>query len=81
MNAFTFTAKLDQKGRVTIPSQIRKQLDLEKSQKVTLQVKNFEVIKKDVNSLREATEIIEATDKVQSFEYENGILKMRLKDQ
>lgn len=78
---FTFTAKLDQKGRVTVPSQIRKQLDLENNQKVTLQVKNSEVIKKEVDSLREATEIIEATDNVQSFEYENGILKMSLKNQ
>ncbi len=80
MNAFTFSATLDSKGRITVPSRIRKRLNLGKGDEISLSLSSTQVVVEEVGSYREALEFINSLDSVKSFSYEDGVVEVTISD-
>lgn len=76
VGAFTFSATIDSKGRITIPARIRNRLGLEEGDEVSLSLNASRVVVEQVNSYQEALELIEQLDNVQSFSYNEGIVEV-----
>jgi len=79
--AFTkisFSGKIDSKGRITVPSRIRNRLDLEKGDKVSLQLNSSKVVRKSFDSKVEALNYISTLSSVESFSFEDGVLEVVL---
>lgn len=78
MTAFTFSAKLDSKGRVTIPAEIREKFNLQQGDTIQAGVFSFKVETREVESYKEAIEILQEFESVKSFYYEEGTLEVTL---
>lgn len=83
MAAFTpekvsFSGSIDSKGRVTIPARIRNRLGLEKGDQVSLTLNASNVIVEEVDSYREALELIQSLGDVESFSYSYGKVEVVL---
>ena len=80
MDAFTsekvFSAQIDSKGRITIPSEVRNILDLENGDEVTLSLPDTEVKEYTVKGPEEALKIVDETENIKDFEYSAGRLKV-----
>jgi AbrB family looped-hinge helix DNA binding protein len=73
-----FSARLDSKGRITVPSQVRDRFSLEAGDRVSLCVSSPKVLVREVGGRREAIEVVESLDSVKSFSYCSGILEVAL---
>lgn len=67
MDVFTCSVQVDSKGRVTIPSRIRKRLGLETGDSFRITLKNAEIRRKQVSSFEEAKAFVEKFSGVESF--------------
>lgn len=83
MEAFTpvkFSAKLDSKGRVTIPSRVRKKLGLEAGDSLRISVENAEVRREKASSFEEAKAFVEGFSSVESFSFDGEVVEVVLRD-
>lgn len=80
MTAFTFSAKLDTKGRVTIPAEIREQFNLQQGDTIQAGVFSFKVETREVESYKQAVELLQEFESVESFTYTEGILEVILNE-
>lgn len=80
MDGFTskvkFSGKIDSKGRVTIPSEIRNKLGLENGDRVPLVLQSSKVIRKEFNSKQKALNFISDLEGVESFSFDGKVLKV-----
>ena len=79
MAAFTWTSKIDSKGRVTIPARIRNKLNIEEGEKLQLFLKKSKVIRKEFDTFQEALDFLSQLDDVKSFSYDGEILEAILR--
>jgi len=70
VNAFTCSAKIDSKGRITVPSRIRKKLGLEAGDQLRISVENCQIRKKKVSSFEEAKAFVDGFSDVESFSFD-----------
>lgn len=75
---FTFSGKLDSKGRITVPSRIRNRLQLEKGNRISLEIRSDRVVRKEVENEEEALQILSDFESVKSFQYSDGLLEVVL---
>ncbi|MFB6292433.1 MAG: AbrB/MazE/SpoVT family DNA-binding domain-containing protein [Candidatus Nanohaloarchaea archaeon] len=80
MDAFTFTASLDSKGRLTVPASLRRSLSLEEGSRLSVSIENTRKIERQVESFEEAAEIIRQLEDVKSFSYSGSFLEVVLDD-
>ena len=80
MAFISVTARLDDKGRVTIPSEVRNRLNLDQGDQVRLQIETGTVILKDFSSKEKALEYLSEKSEIKSFSFENGVLEVILDD-
>lgn len=73
-----FSARLDSKGRITIPSQIRNRLSLEAGDRVSLCVSSPRVLVREVEDTKEAINLVESLDPIRSFSYCSGTVEVVL---
>jgi bifunctional DNA-binding transcriptional regulator/antitoxin component of YhaV-PrlF toxin-antitoxin module len=78
VTAFTFSAKLDSKGRITIPAEIREQLNLKQEDTIQTGIFSFKIETRNVESYKEAIELLQEFEAVKSFYYEEGTLEVVL---
>lgn len=78
MTAFTFSAQIDSKGRITIPAEIREQFNLQQGDTIQAGVFSSKVETIEVESYKEAIELLQEFESVQSFYYEEGTLEVTL---
>ena len=72
---FTFSAKVDSKGRVTVPSSIRKRLGVEQCDSIRLSIET-DFISREFDSPDEALKFVKELDGVESFSFEDGFLEV-----
>jgi AbrB family looped-hinge helix DNA binding protein len=77
--AFTYTGQLDSKGRVTVPSRIRKKLGLEAGDELRISVENAEVRSKKASSFEEAKAFVESFSDVESFSFDGEQVEVVLR--
>ncbi|MFB6174636.1 MAG: AbrB/MazE/SpoVT family DNA-binding domain-containing protein [Candidatus Nanohalobium sp.] len=70
MDLFTCSAQLDSKGRLTVPSRVRKKLGLEAGDELRISVENAEVRRKKASTFEEAKAFIEQFSSVESFSFD-----------
>lgn len=80
MDAFTLTGKIDSKGRVTIPSRIRKDLGLEAGDELSISLRNCQVKRKKVSSFEEAKAFIEGFSSVETFSFDGEVVEVILRE-
>jgi AbrB family looped-hinge helix DNA binding protein len=73
-----FSACLDSKGRITVPSQVRDRYSLEAGDRVSLCVSSPQALVREVGGRREAIKVVESLGSVKSFSYRSGILEVIL---
>jgi len=73
-----FSAQLDSKGRITIPSRIRNRLGLENGDEIALGLESRRVIREEVSSYRKALQFIRKFDSIQSFSFSEGVVEVIL---
>ncbi len=77
-NSVRFSAKLDSKGRITIPARIRNKLDLTKGKRISLSLESTEVIRKEFGSEEEALKFISGLEGVNKFSFDGEFLEVVL---
>ncbi len=76
----SFSAKIDSRGRITIPARIRNGFGLEEGDEVTLKLSESDRIRKKIDSRSEALKFISGIDReVESFSYNGEFLEVVLK--
>jgi len=75
---FTFSGKLDSKGRITVPSRIRNRLQLEKGNRISLEIRSDRVVRKEVENEEEALQILSDFGSVKCFQYSDDLLEVVL---
>jgi len=75
---FTFSGKLDSKGRITVPSRIRSRLQLEKGNRISLEIRSDRVVRKEVENEEETHQILSDFESVKSFQYSDDLLEVVL---
>ncbi len=78
MDAFTFRARMDSKGRVTVPARIREKLGIDRGGVLHFAVLSVSRVTCEVEGPRKALEVIEDLESVQSFSYSDGSLEVFL---
>lgn len=81
--AFTqvcFSGKIDSKGRITIPSRIRKKLGLEAGDELEVSVRNCEVKSRKVSGFEEAKAFVEQFSAVESFSFDGEVVEVVLRE-
>lgn len=76
MGTFTWDAKVDSKGRVTIPARIRDRLNISGKEQVSISIQSRKIVRKEVENEKEAVQLISQFDSVESFQYSEGILEV-----
>ncbi|WEL23412.1 AbrB/MazE/SpoVT family DNA-binding domain-containing protein [Candidatus Nanohalovita haloferacivicina] len=78
MAVFTpcFSAKIDSKGRITIPSEIRDRLNLDEGQKVFLSVQDSTVVRKSFDSRDKALDFLSGLENVEGFSFDGEVLEV-----
>ena len=80
MDAFTskntFSATVDSKGRITVPSTVRDSNNIEPGDNVTLSLPEVKVKEFEVSGRNEALQILEELENVQEFSYSGNKLKV-----
>lgn len=67
---FTLAGQIDSKGRITIPSRLRKKLGLEAGDSLMISVENVEILRKNVSSFEEAKAFVDRFSSVESFSFD-----------
>lgn len=80
MVTFTFVASLDSKGRLTVPSEVRKKYDLERGDTFRISLESIEVEEVEVAGVEEAQEVLQELEDVEWFFYRDGVLEVVLDD-
>jgi AbrB family looped-hinge helix DNA binding protein len=75
-----FSATLDSKGRVTVPSEVRDRIGLEPGDKISLSLDSTRVLSKSFSSKEEAMEFLAGIEEVESFSFSSGMLEVVLSD-
>jgi AbrB family looped-hinge helix DNA binding protein len=75
-----FSATLDSKGRVTVPSEVRDRIGLEPGDKISLSLDSTRVLSKSFSSKEEAMEFPAGIEEVESFSFSSGMLEVVLSD-
>ena len=81
--AFTqvgFSAKLDSKGRVTVPARIRNRFDLEKGDELRLSLESSKVLRKEFSGKADALEFLSGLEDVKQFSFSSGVLEVVLSE-
>ncbi|PSG99113.1 MAG: hypothetical protein BRC29_03225 [Nanohaloarchaea archaeon SW_7_43_1] len=78
MAAFTWKARVDSKGRVTIPARIRKKLGISQGDRISLSLNSTRVIQKQVENREEAIKLLSSLNFVKSFSYSDDFLEVVL---
>ncbi|MFB6116376.1 MAG: AbrB/MazE/SpoVT family DNA-binding domain-containing protein [Candidatus Nanosalina sp.] len=73
-----FSARIDSKGRVTVPARIRNRLDLEKGDELRLSLESCKVLRKEFSSKAEALEFLSGLEDVKEFSFSSGVLEVVL---
>lgn len=76
--AFTqakFSAGIDSKGRITIPSRIRDKLGLNSGEQVKLSVTSVDIVRKEFSSEKEALDYLSGLENVESFSFDGEVLE------
>lgn len=79
MSTFTgkkFSATLDSKGRVTVPASMRKSLNIEQGDELTLALPDTEIQQYSVSSKEEALELLEELEDVEEFNFSGNTLEV-----
>lgn len=80
MDAFTskntFSATVDSKGRITVPSTVRDSSNIEPGDTVTLSLPKVDIKKFEVSGRKEALQILEELENIQEFSYSGNRLKV-----
>lgn len=71
-----FSARIDSKGRVTVPARIRNRLDLEKGDKLRLSLKSSKILKKKFSNKSDALEFLSRLEGVEEFSFQSGVLEV-----
>lgn len=74
--AFTFSATLDSKGRVTIPAELRKLLELEEGDWLELVVSSSSVMERKVEGAVEAMNFLRSLQDVKSFSFDGDTVQV-----
>lgn len=80
MAAFTWTSKIDSKGRVTIPARIRNKLNINEGDKLKLSLEDAKVIENEFDSSEEALDFLSSLDDIESYSFDGETLKVVIKD-
>ena len=75
-----FSAKLDSKGRVTVPARIRNRLDLEKGDELRLSLESSQVLRREFSIKEEALRFLSGLEGVKQFSFSSGVLEVVLND-
>ncbi|MDY6770714.1 MAG: AbrB/MazE/SpoVT family DNA-binding domain-containing protein [Candidatus Nanohaloarchaea archaeon] len=73
-------ASLDSKGRLTVPSEVRKKYDLERGDTFRISLESIEVEEVEVAGVEEAQEVLQELEDVEWFFYRDGVLEVVLDD-
>ena len=76
----SFSAKLDSKGRITVPAKIRDRLSLEKGDELRLDLKSGKVLRKNFSSKSEALGFLSGLEGVEKFSFSSGTLEVVIRD-
>lgn len=76
----SFSATLDSKGRITVPSDIRDTLGLEKGDKVSVGFESCRVVRKSFSSERGALDFLSGLANVESFSFDGRVLEVVLRE-
>lgn len=71
-----FSGRIDSKGRITVPSNVRGKLGLEKGDRVRLALQSGTVIRKEFSSKKEALEFLKGVEEVKSFSFDGEFLEV-----
>lgn len=71
-----FSAQLDSKGRITIPVRIRNRLELEKGDRVSLNLESSSILRKKFSSREEALKFLSGVQNVESFSFDGETLEV-----
>ncbi|MFB6144201.1 MAG: AbrB/MazE/SpoVT family DNA-binding domain-containing protein [Candidatus Nanohaloarchaea archaeon] len=74
----TFSARLDSKGRVTVPAELRNSLGIEPGDTVQLSLDATNIQVFDVETALEAVEVVEGLEEVRRFDFDGNVLKVVL---
>jgi len=74
--AFTCSAQLDSKGRITVPSGIRKRLGLETGDSLGITVENATVREKKVSDFEEAKAFVDSFSSIESFSFDGETVEV-----
>ena len=80
MVGFTWKTSIDSKGRITVPAEIRKRLNLSEKDQVSVSIQSNKVIRTQVGSGEKATQILSEFESVESFNYSEGVLEAVLSE-
>jgi AbrB family looped-hinge helix DNA binding protein len=80
VDLFTCSAQLDSKGRITIPSRIRKKLGLEAGDEFRISVQNSEIRRKKASSFEEAKAFVDGFSNVESFSFDGETVRVILRE-
>jgi AbrB family looped-hinge helix DNA binding protein len=75
LNSVRFSAKLDSKGRITVPADIRNRLNLEKDDEIPLVLGSDNFVRKKFSSDAEALNFLSGLENVKSFRFDGEVLE------
>lgn len=82
MNVFTraeFPAKLDSRGRVTVPSRYRERFNLEEGETIRLSLSTVKKVSKRVDNSVEARKFVSRFEEVESFRFDGDIVEVLIR--
>lgn len=74
-NSVRFSAKLDSKGRITVPADIRNRLNLKKGDEIPLVLESGNFVRKKFSSDAEALNFLSDLENVKSFRFDGEVLE------
>lgn len=75
-----FSARLDSKGRITVPARLRDRLGLEKGDRISLSVESSKVLRKKFPSREKALKFLSGLEYVESFSFDGETLEVVLNE-
>lgn len=74
--ATAFSASIDSRGRITVPSSIREILELDEGDRVEVEIRRTDVTVFEVESVTDAFRKLEQLEDVKSFSFSGGTLEV-----
>lgn len=71
-----FSAKLDSKGRITVPASLRRSLDIESGEELTLSLPSTQIQRYSVSNEEEALKILGQLEDVKEFSFSGETLEV-----